>query len=809
MHRARVLCLFLLVFGFANSFAQTAKVKLSGTVLSDDFHPLENASIYLSGFSIGTQTDSSGNFLLLLSKGEQHISVSYVGFEPFHFNLNLQRDTAVQVILKNRPDSFWVEIIDLRPTPPLNQDETGIITLKAENIQMLPSTFGEHDLVKAVQMLPGVQSGNEGVSGIFVRGGSPDENIVLLDGATVYNPSHLYGFISVFNSDAVSSVSLHKSDYPAQFGGRLGSVMDVQTAEGDTGAYKGSFTVGLLTSRAHFEGPLKKPNTTLSISARGCYVGAYLGPLSAMQFKKAGYQGNVSYFFYDLNVRLVHHFKPGTSVALMFFMNDDRYKLTTGSAFHSTNEDEVSTSTKTLGWKNYAASADFKQRVGSRVDFEQLIAFSRYELDNGNNYRYTYDQQHYHYEQLSKWLHHSYVNELTIKPEFVFRLTSHHVLRGGLSYHFRQFQTGRIDGEYYRSNFDSSTYVQAAELINTHHINAYLQYDLNPVKWFALQTGVRLSSYMVKGLNWLYPQYRINVQLMPIDAFGFRAATSTADQPIHMLTNSTNDIALDYWVPATALLKPQTGWQASAGIMGKIRRAFSWSIDGFYKSMHGLTDLKQGSTFEKAGNAWENEVLTNGDGRAYGMEIFFAKTGYKLNVQLAYTLQWSERKFAELNDGKYFPYGFDRRHDLAIAASYHFNDHWDASIDWVYGTGNRYTLPVQFYSSYGTLDYNNYLYSVNGFYPTGGESVTAYNPKNSYTLPAFHHLDVGCNYRKRHGKLEHVLNISIYNVYSRQNVFSVYTDYRLDDAGNFKLHIKQLSLFPILPSVSYTLNLRG
>jgi hypothetical protein len=794
----------LLIIGFHVQAQQT--FVLRGQVVSDEKEMLMAVNIFAKESGTGTYSDSAGNFQLQLPAGAHTLLFSYIGFEAKQLTVYLQRDTTVSIVLKKSILLGEVTITERKKEVSLQQKESGEIVLHRANITALPSIMGEQDLVKAVQMLPGVQSGNEGIGGIFVRGGSPDQNLILLDGATVYNPSHLYGFISVFNSDVLSSVTLHKNAYPARYGGRLSSVLDIESKQGDTTSAKGSVGIGLISSRAHLEGPFRNKATTYNIAARGCYLGAISSPLSAMQFRSMGYEGFVRYFFYDVNGRIDHRFRNNkTSLAVNYFVNNDFYKLKTGDSYNTEEVQKKAGAIKGLSWVNMASSLHLTHKVNDKVKLMQSATYSRYLLKRtSESYNKEADNGNIYFAEEGRNQHVSVINNISLRSEALIMLNSKHTITAGVENAMRAFQIGRSEHYHIRNEGDTIEKENRPPLLLSNDISLYAEYNLKPAAWFTLNTGVRVTGYSHKGFFKVYPQYRANAIITPLDALNFRASFSTNVQTLHMLSSTSASMAVDYWVPATEGVQPQQSWQAAGGVFGKISKQVQWGIDGFYRSMSDLAEFKEGSDFEYAGVNWERHVAGGGKGESYGAEFLINKTGNKFTAQASYTLQWSNRQFDNINKGKTYPFRYDRRHNVALAVGYKLNKKWDFSVAWVYGSGNMFTMPTQSYQTLLSMEYSNMIAEQEGVAPDNAEVITAYSEQNSYRLPAYHHLDIGANYKWKKRKHEQVLNMSVYNVYSRQNIFSVYADYRYDDEGNGKIYLKQLSLFPILPSVTYT-----
>ncbi len=805
--RQRVIIYLFLVFNSTFLFSQST-IRLSGKILGEDFSPLENATIYIAQFSTGTSTDSLGEFHLNLKSGWNEIAFSYIGYKTETVRLYLSKDTLIELRMKSDLQLSEVIIADKKRLKAADHDEGGLITLRKENFLSLPALLGENDPMRAVQMQPGIQSGNEGSRGIFVRGGSPDQNLMLLDGTPVYNPAHIYGFISVFNGDAIEQIDIYKDHYPSRFGGRLGSVMDIKTDGGNTRNLRGSVSVGLVASRFHLDGPLSKSRkTTFSLSARVCYIGLYTSPISKRQYKASGYDGDIGYYFADANIKLVHRFSDKDRMELSFFTNSDFYSFKKQN--NSTDSLNAFTSefVQQVNWSNYVSSAKWIHTFNDKWEMKHTVAFSSYRIT-------PRQRDHYYHSPSGNWAEYknyydasntSLIHDISYRGDVKFSFNKLQTFRAGAEVKGLLFETGKGEEKTentYRGKSDTSF---NGIWTRTIEASLYMEDEIRPDEHWLLNGGFHLRSYVMKGKPYVFFLPRGHVVYSPVKNFSLRSSVSGLSQNLHLLTTSSADVLNDYWVPATQNALPETGWNFSFGMMQKLPLNFEWSIDGFYRIMNNLIDYKEGAAYTSAGDDWEKQVAMSGTGRAYGVEVYAARSYGQVTGSVAYTLAWSQRKFDALNDGKYYPYKFDRRHNIALQVNYLISKHFEVGLAWVYGSGNMFTLPLQSYNSWNAVFYRD-IYVQNGYTaPQSGEQISVYTGKNNYRLPPFHHLDLSFTYKKKVKRLEHLFNFSVYNVYNRYNIFSVYTDYRSSPDGTFSLVFKQLSLFPVLPSVSYTI----
>ena len=809
----RGLFFFLLISYSAVAFSQTA-YKLKGKLLAEDFNPLYNASVYVAKFSTGTFTDSLGEFTLSLKPGLNEISFSYIGYRPIIINLFMSSDTVIELKMKTDLQMNDVVIVDKAKMRSADHDASGTITLRKENFLSVPALLGENDPMRAVQMQPGIQSGNEGATGIFVRGGSPDQNLILIDGTPVINPSHIYGFVSVFNGDAIDKLDVFKDSYPARFGGRLGSVMDVEMDPGNANRLQGSVSIGFITSRFHLEGPLDvKHNTTFSLSVRGCYVGLYTGPISEHQYKASGYSGSIAYYFDDVNLKIAHRFSDKDQIEFSYFSNNDFYSFgrqTRSDNYSKSNQIQTSDySSQDIDWSNYVSSLTWRHKFNERWSIKTAANFSDYNFvsTTQSNWDAKYISYNGEYRDFNTTQLKSYVGEIALKTDIEFKPDHMQVFRMGAEAMGLQFETGKgqssVESGYNKFTFSSSPsfskYARAAQGI------VYFEDNIVPSEKWLINCGFHVNDYNVQGKNFFTFLPRANVTFSPVKNYSLRASVSGVSQNLHLLTTSSTDILSDNWVPALASAPPESGWNYSAGMIQKLPLNFEWSVDGFYRSMRNLINYAEGANYSFLNSAWDKQIVNNGLGRAYGLEVYVARSFGRVTGSVAYTLAWSDRKFAGLNNGDWFAYKYDRRHDVAVQLNFLVNKHIELGAAWVYGSGTMVTLPLQYYNSWNAVNYYNYTVQNGNPAPQSGEQLPIYTVKNGYRLPSYQHLDFSFIYKLKVKKLEHLFNVSIYNAYNHFNVFAVYGSYSVDVNGNTIVVYKKLSLFPVLPSFSYTL----
>lgn len=807
--KSTLLSAFLLCILIAESKTITAQNKytLKGKIIeqkTNDIIPFAN--IFDSVNNISATSDSAGNFLLELNEGTYHFEISSVGYQPVIKEIILNKNTNLVIQLKQdiQLDEVTVTTEKLSKTAEMNA--SGMATLTSASVERLPAFVGEKDILKAVLLTPGVQSGQEGARGIFVRGGSPDQNLILFHNAPVYNVAHIYGFLSVFTTESLNKMDIYKSYIPVQYGGRLSSVINIEPNFGNTDHWKGDFSIGVITSKFHIEGPIKKDRTSMNFSIRDCHAGLFTQPISQRQYKKAaGGDGTLKYFFYDINAAIQHKINDKNTLSWSMYAGDDIYTFGETKDYPRATNYYKEANEKKLSWMNIVTSLEWKTQL-KKFTISNFFNYSFYKLDSkqmlattSRDYlKFTNDISTTNYNTLSK------ISENGWQTNVEQAINENHHLTYGIKLSERTFTINHVNALQKDSTgtiYNRDTFVTPKVPVLDFY--TYIDYLFTWNKKIDIKTGAQLLVYHAKGKTFFYPQPRVEVIYHPIAGMSIRASVLRTVQPMHLLTNNTGDVQNDVWVPATAKVEPETSWQYSGGIQYDHPKGYSASIDAYYKTMHHLSEYKYGTTFILDKIAWDKQLLNSGTGKAYGVEFFFAKTKGQFTAWFKYNIGWSTRQYPELNDGKQFYYKYDRRHDVSIVLQYKLKKHFDFSVAWTYGTGWRITTPNAQYASDNTL----VSYDKANAPLTGNQSfITYWNNRNNYVLPAYHHLDIGMNYTKKGKRVTHQLNVSIYNVYNHLNVFSVYRQSAVDASGNKFRKYKELSLFPILPSLGYTIS---
>ncbi|GHA75241.1 TonB-dependent receptor [Pontibacter akesuensis] len=772
---ARLLLLCLLWLCSVATSAAQQRHTISGYVrdASTDEN-LIGAAVYDVRSGLGTSTNNYGFYSLSLpAQDSVSLTASYVGYDRKTLPLLLTKDLSYTFALTESSSSLTtVEVVGSRQEEIEETTRMSTISVPIEQLKAVPALLGEVDVVKALQLLPGVQSGSEGASGLYVRGGGPDQNLILLDGAPVYNATHLFGFFSVFNADALNHVELVKGGFPARYGGRLSSVLDISMKEGNMNEFQGEGSIGLIASKLTLEGPIKKDVASFIVSGRRTYI-----DLLARPFMKKE-EGVVGYFFHDLNAKLNYHVTPNDRLYLSFYTGMDKFY----SRFENDEPENNYHSEDRAGldWGNNTLSLRWNRILTNRLFLNTTATYSRYQFDVGVE---SESERNPPGEPASSskyaLLYLSNIRDYSIKTDFDYLPNPNHYVRFGAQAITHQFRPGALqmkdvdDGEVRNELEEGSSTVG-------NEASVYVEDDVRLTDKLKVNVGARFTGFFVEGEVYTSLEPRVSARYLLSDKLALKASYASTSQFIHLLTNSGIGLPTDLWVPATKQIKPQRASQVAIGAAQTILDGkYEVSVEGYYKTMNGIIEYKEGSDFTSTvSNNWETKV-TAGEGWAYGAEFFLQRKVGRTSGWIGYTLAWSNRQFAELNSGRKFPYRYDRRHDVSMVIFHQLPRNWNVSGTWVYGTGNSVTLSE---SRYLVGEY---------------EVVDNYGARNGYRMRAYHRLDVAFSKTKEKDWGQVVNTFGLYNAYSRQNPFFMYFEGGKDgEKGAFK----QVALFPIIPS---------
>ena len=781
--------LLFALFAFSTSFAQQKtntkkRYTISGYIRDKSSgETLIGATLSVKTSSKGISSNQYGFYSITLEGGKYNLLCTSVGYKSQSISLELNMDSGMNIDMENGVALSQEVVVTARKRDNnVKTAQMGKVSLQIEQIKSVPAFLGEVDLLKVVQLLPGVRNAGEGSAGIYVRGGGPDQNLILLDDAVVYNTGHLFGFFSVFNSDAIKNVTLIKGGMPAQYGGRLSSVLDVSMKDGNNQKLQVEGGIGLIASRVSIQGPLKKEKASFIISARRTYIDALTKPFvsKTSQFSGSGY------YFYDLNTKLNYKFSDKNRLFLSGYFGRDVFDFVNGQQSLNVN----------IPWGNATGTIRWNH-VFSKKLFVNTTA-----LYNDYNFSFKANQNNFDVKLASG------IKDVSIKQDYDFYPFSKHKIKFGAAYTYHRFKPSVVSGKQDSVEFNPVN----PQLKYANEVSAYIQDDWEISSKFQFNAGLRYSMFQQIGPYKLYQtdangnkidstvfsggkpvktygglEPRVTMRYSINDETSIKMSATRNLQFIHLVSNSGSTLPTDIWVPSTYKVKPQLSWLYAAGLFKNFKNnMFETSIEFYYKDMQNQIEYKEGYTPNSLDDTENSFVF--GKGWSYGSELYINKAKGKFTGWIGYTLSWTWRKFADLNFGEKYPAKYDRRNDLSLVGMYELNKKWKLSATFVYGTGNAATLPERFYIVDGVL-------------------TQEYSRINQYRLPSYHRLDVGAiltpkKNENRKWKSEWVF--SVYNVYNRKNPYFIYFDQTGSlGQGNLQIQAKQVSIFPVIPSVTW------
>lgn len=827
-------CVFFTMMGLT-LFSQN--LTISGYVTDKSSgETMINASVYDLISKKGTVTNAYGFYSLTIPKGEVDLQFSYVGYANEKHVLKLSKDTLINVKMLPTLSLKEVTVTANQKISGVKSTQMGVIEVPITQIKSIPTLFGEADLIKALQLLPGVQNGTEGSTGFYVRGGGPDQNLFLLDGVPIYNVNHIAGIFSVFNPDALKSVTFYKGNFPARFGGRLSSVVDIRMNDGNENKLGGNITLGAISSKITLDGPLFNKNTTFHISARRTYSDLVMQPLIYFASKSENFDNkmNGGYYFYDLNGKISHKFSDKDRLFLSFYSGDDIIYANVRNGYKSFDYGNFESRMKLdWYWGNFVTSLRWNHLINNKLFMNVTAYYNQYRFNLGMGSEETTEQK----DPPRKEKVETYMGYDTGIRDYAFKLdydyTPHpdHNIKFGTNYTSHKFTPG------------VSVFQMKTTLVNTTNLDTvigekpiyadevvfYAEDDINLGYAVKMNLGLHYSLFNVQKQQYQSLQPRASFRFLVNDRLSFKTGYAAMSQNMHLLSNSSISLPTDLWVPATSRIKPMNSHQVAIGAFYNLNNLVDFSAEAYYKSMHNLIEYKDGATFFGSSTGWEDKVVT-GDGWSYGLELMAQKNFGKTTGWVAYTWSKSERLFnrpgQEINYGRVFPAKYDRRHDFKVVVTHKFSEKIDLTGTWVFASGNTGTLALH---KYGTINVpgetnNYYYYEYGGNTGYGGygegygnqvsqnnitQTIEHISGRNNYRFNPSHRMDLGINFHKKKKHGTRTWNISVYNVYNNMNPFMVYTKSEgffnpITNTYSEEQKFVQLSIFPIIPSVSYS-----
>lgn len=768
--------LLLLVSGSVNA---QEKFSINGYVKdAASGETLIGANVFVeSDPSNGTITNTYGFYSITLETGKYRLVYSYVGYQPFIREIFLNKDTTInsELVSGIEMDEIVVSAKEDEEDENVKSTSMGRVNLPIEQIKVIPALLGEVDILKAIQLLPGVSSAGEGSAGFYVRGGGADQNLVLLDEAVVYNSGHLLGFFSVFNSDAIKNTTLIKGGIPAVYGGRLSSVLDIYMKEGNNQHFTAEGGIGLISSRLTLEGPIVKGKSSFLISGRRTYGFDLAQPF----ISKTDFAGT-NYFFYDFNTKFNYQFSQKDRIYLSGYFGRDvlnfeqrdrnfQFRLPYGN------------STATLRWNHL---------------FNEKLFFNLSAIYNDYNFRAGFEQEEFKFDVSSG------VRDVGAKFDFDYFPSNNHQVKTGLHGTYHKLTPNIVTG-----SAGDTEFISPGQSKYAFEYALYIQDDWRITDWLRINLGLRGTLFqqigpytsgitsdtfgrgeVVKTYNSIEPRIFINASIGLNSSI--KAGITSTTQYLHLVSNSSSTLPADVWVPSSELVAPQRGWQYALGYFRNINNnMYETSIEVYYKYMHDQIDYRE-SFVDNSVIQVEDEFVF-GKGEAYGLELFFRKSKGDLNGWLGYTLSRTERSFPDIEDGRVYPATYDRTHDMTLVANYEFNNRLTIGGVFIYATGRTFT-PLE------------RLYIIEN------ELQTDYGARNSQRLEPYHRMDLSLTWTPKGNTIKKFKShwvFSVYNVYNRKNTFFTYTDFETDlQAGVATAKAYKVSIFPILPSITWNFN---
>jgi len=789
----RIIGQYVIVKGKPRMFTVSGFVRDSAS-----YESLISATLFDRLSGRGTISNNYGFYSITLPPGKVVLRVSFVGYEPKAVYINLAKDTMIDISLRSSTRIGEIIVTGLEPHSEVLSSRPGVVNIPKNKVTTLPALLGEADIVKTLQRLPGTTMGTEGMTGLYVRGGDADENLYLLDGNPVYHTNHVLGFFSAFNPDAIKSTTFYKESFPAEYGGRLSSVIDVRTDDGDRKEYHGNLSIGFLAARANFEGPIIKDRSSFNVSFRRSWMDLITWPVLMSLNKDADRKIHGYYNFYDINAKVNYSFSDRSMAYVSFYMGSDNY-LDGEDSEDPYGADRIFR----WIWGNLITSTGWNYVLNNKLFATFSIGYTRYRsniLQKEDAYVSAIDEKHpqsYFQEGHSS----SAMQDMSLRASFDYRPNAMHLIRFGGDYLFHNFRPEQsyMDTWYKDSVVSQKTNtVFSNSLIRGHEASAFFEDEMRLTDHLRANIGARYTLFHVQKETYQSIQPRISARYMILRNLSAKVSYSKMNQYIHLLSNSYVSQPTDIWVPVTERIGPMNSHQITGGLYYRLER-IDYSAEVYYKRLNNLVDYKDNGLALSSFSGWEDRVGL-GRGRAYGMELMAKKNSGRLSGWLAYTLSWSDRWFPDgsVNKGRRFPAKYDNRHKIDMVATYKLSSKVELTSAWMYASGNHITIMDQMYNAAVSQSDNSYYGSI---YNPYGYSASS---RNNYQLPPYHRLDLGANfykYRKK-GQIS-IWNVSVCNVYMRPNPFMVSPVYYSINGKRY-VRLQETILFRCFPSVSYT-----
>jgi uncharacterized protein YifE (UPF0438 family) len=787
------------------------KVTVTGLVLDKATNEvIVKANIQDTQTLKGGYTNKQGFFSLPVSSGDVQLKVSHIGYQEKEMYLKIEKDTLIYFFL-NKDEKQLREVVveGNNASDNINSPQMGAIQMGQIMIRNIPALFGETDIIKALQTQPGVSAGIEGLAGMYVRGGNGDENLFMIDGHPLYQVNHLGGLFSAFNTEVVDNIVFYKSAFPARYGGRLSSVLDIRTKEGDLEEYHGSAMLGLTSGNLNVRGPVVKGKTAFNVALRRSWLDVLSVPALAFlntENKKNGKKMIGRYAFTDLNLKIDHRFSDKSKAYIMLYYGNDFLKFGQEKFPSDSSSYYLTQDISNLSWGNTLVAGGWSYKLSNQLLMKTTASYTRYAsvlnrsvFDSEGNKK----DDDYTESRIEKSTENG-INDSGFKLDFDYRPFDNHLIKFGSNYTYHFFHPESVKNQSY-GDVEPAHTTDSDEQIFVHEWSAYIEDDWELSSVFHINGGLRFGSFNVGQKTYKNWEPRISGRWLLSPALSFKASYSRMNQYVQQISDSYLSLPTDFWMPINKNFKPLVSDQISAGFYRNIDDIYTFSMEGYYKWMNNLLEYKDGYSILWSSATWDKK-LTSGKGQSYGVDMLAKKETGQLTGWIGYGLLWADRQFEEINLGERYPSKYDNRHKLNVVANYKLKENVELNGSWMYMTGNRVTLSLENYQDLPIAGFPSNLVPANPYQDPWGLSY--YDKKNNVRLPAYHRLDFGINiYRPKTKGRMGIWNVSIYNAYSRINPIVIQKNsFYSHSAGGHKLNprFQSLGLLPIIPSVSYT-----
>ncbi|MEM6348885.1 MAG: TonB-dependent receptor plug domain-containing protein [Bacteroidota bacterium] len=770
----------IIIWGFFLPISLWAQITISGIVREAvSGEQIAYAKVEVLNSTQGVLTNEYGFYSISLNPGAQRLLFFREGYTPYPLNLNLQNDTLIDIYLQ--ASNYEIDTVAIEAQRLENSQTHAVsrIVIPIQQLKAMPVLGGEADVMKGLQLLPGVQFGQEGTSGLFVRGGSPDQNLILLDDMPVYNVNHLFGLFSLFPPQTIKDVELIKGGFPAQYGGRLSSVVRMQTKDGNQSSWKKQLSLGLLSGQFTLDGPLIKNRASLFVAGRRSWLDLLLRPFSSYSYQQEDIDGNAAYGFYDVVAKVSYQPTPKDKIYLSFYTGRDRGRIRI--AFDIPTTEERFLSENQLQWGNITTSLRYQRILGKKLFGQSLLGYTRYLYQTRLRSEASIQNSNTVLNSTSL-TQGSSIADIIFKQSFDYYASSKLHYQAGVQWSQKRFlpEVSLFQSQALQTIIDTS-FNQLPFFSQTYAI--YLSQTFRPSERIDVYSGLRAELFSAQDLNEPSLQGRLNLRYALNEKHSIKAAYSYIKQYLHLLTNSGLGLPTDLWVPATSEIKPSDSHQFVLGYYHDLPQ-FSFSGEVYYKTLNNVIEYADGASFFNSFDAWESQVV-QGVGRSYGLELFAHRPYGKFNGWLSYTLAWHQRQFTEINEGAWFPFRYDRRHNLALFMAYNLpKPGRSISASFTFLSGARATVPIELASTpydifadlQGSVDNLITLYNTYTF----GE-VYGYSPeRNNFQMSPFHKIDLAYSTKKEKKHWLRTWTFGIYNLYGQRNPYYLFYQRTLD-----------------------------